>query len=105
MGISLWLFCPCCQQESDSEGTTHNLTPMWDKAGVKDALYNSDGKAAGETIAALEAGLADMRAKPEEYRALNPANGWGDYAGALRFLTAWLALCKRSPQSIIVARP
>jgi hypothetical protein len=58
---------------------THNVTPMWERAGIYDALYNSEGKSAADVLAALKAGLRDMEAKPDEYTALNASKGWGTF--------------------------
>lgn len=80
---------------------THNVTPMWDKAGVYDALYRSHGKRAGDVVATLRIGLADMVGRSLEYRALNPPNGWGSYEGALHFLRATIAACEANPEAII----
>lgn len=80
---------------------THNLTPMWRLAGCYDALYESHGKPAGEVLPALHNALTDMRTRPETYRPLNPSNGWGDYAGALRFLENVVAACREHPKAVI----
>lgn len=90
---------------SDRDGydfnITHNVSKMWKKAGVFDALYESSGEQAGKYIDALERGLDDMRKNPEAYKELNPPNGWGDYSGALKFLEAWTSHCKRHPKAKI----
>ncbi|MHB1310599.1 MAG: hypothetical protein ACYC3L_01190 [Gemmatimonadaceae bacterium] len=80
---------------------THNVSPMWRKAGVYEALYKSDETSAGQWLDALRAGLRDMEAHAETYRALNPSNGWGDYDGALRFLRAWEAVCAEHPKALV----
>lgn len=73
---------------------THNLVPMWDKAGVYDALYNSDYKQAREIVDQLKAGVIGMEEKPNEYIALNPSNEWGSYDDALPWLRKFLAACE-----------
>ena len=80
---------------------THNVARMWDKAGVYNALYKSQGVVAGETIPALRAGLAHMEDHADEYTVFNPENGWGSYDGALRFLRSWLQHCVENPKATI----
>lgn len=81
---------------------THNISPMWDKAGVYEALYESDGKRPGDYIEALRSGVADMEAKPAEYRLLDSPNGWGKYEHALPFLKECLAAYEQYPDGRIV---
>ncbi len=57
---------------------THNLVPMWKKAGIYDALYNSEGMEAKEILPILIDGLADMIENKNEYESLNSPNGWGE---------------------------
>ena len=80
---------------------THNLTPMWKKAGVYDALYMSEGLIAKGIIEVLEKGIYDMEDKPEEYIKLNAINGWGTYRHALPFLKEILKACKENPDAKI----
>lgn len=80
---------------------THNVTPMWQLAGVYDALYNSDGTHAGDWIGALRVGVADMQDRPAVYEVLNPPNGWGRYGTALRFLEDWTRMCAAHPKALI----
>lgn len=84
-----------------SANITHNVSPMWRKACVFSALYESEGRAAGELVSTLEAGVTDMQKEPDGYRALNPSNGWGDYDGALEFLQDVLEACKKYPKAIV----
>ncbi len=80
---------------------THNVTPMWHKAGVYGALYESHKQQASEIITTLESGIVEMESKPEEYKALNSPNGWGNYETALEFLREFTAACKQHPKAII----
>ena len=80
---------------------THNVTPMWQLAGVYDALYNSDGTPAGQWLDVLRNGLRAMQERPAAYELLNPPNGWGRYDHALRFLERWLTSCERHPKALI----
>ena len=82
------------------DNITSNLNPMWRQAGVYDALH-LDGKIAQEILPVLRQGLADMQAKPEVYKALNPENGWGDYEGAIDFLQNLIAACQKFPKACV----
>ena len=80
---------------------TGNVCPMWVKAGVYEALYDSKGIEASSIIPILEDGIADMESNPRTYIAMNPPNGWGDSVGALRFLRKLLAACRQDPKAFI----
>jgi hypothetical protein len=80
---------------------THNVVPMWEKAFVYDALYNSNGKLAEEILQDLKDGVEIMEGLPDEFIPLNPKNGWGDYYGALKFLKGFTDACERYPKSTI----
>ena len=80
---------------------THNVTPMWKKAGVYDALYNSEGKEALEILPVLHSGINHMVVNQDEYLGLNPDNGWGDYEGALSFLIEFSECCAEYPKAVI----
>jgi hypothetical protein len=93
--------CGCAEHEVFWRNITHNVHAMWRLAGVSAALYESAGRKAAEIIPELEAGIADMEARPEVYTPLNPANGWGNYAGALNFLRSVRDACLQSPKATI----
>mgnify|MGYP001467938009 CR=1 FL=1 len=80
---------------------THNVTPMWVKAGCYDALYNSDGMVAKDTLPAINEAIGKMVTNPREYEALNPSNGWGEYISAVKFLLDWQEKLLRDPEAII----
>jgi len=80
---------------------THNVTPMWGKAGVYDALYNSEGKKAWEIIETLKKGYGNMLENPGEYKAMDPSNGWGSYKTALVFLEEVITACEDNPNAIV----
>ena len=80
---------------------TENVCPMWDMAGVYEALYKSDGVEAASIIPILEKGIWYMESFPRTYLAMNPPNGWGDSVGALRFLRRLLTACKQDPLALI----
>ena len=74
---------------------------MWRRANVYEALYDSPGQLAGSVIMALDVGLFHMQNNPDIYTALNPANGWGNYEGALTFLAGLLEACRRHPKATL----
>lgn len=99
MSLGFFLKCDKCG-DSKSFNATHNLIPMWRAAGVAEALYDSEGKLAGDIVPALKAGVADMKAEPQKFEAIN-LNGWGDYDSALAFLERVLADCEAHPHLVI----
>ena len=80
---------------------THNVTPMWKLAGVYDALYMSEGMIAGSIVGILNEGIQRMTLDPAAYKALEPANGWGNYDGALRFLMAFRDACELNADGVV----
>lgn len=80
---------------------THNLCPMWKKAGVYEALYESEGKLAVLYIDVVKTGLEHMKKHPRIYKRLNPKNGWGDYKGAVKWLGEWLEALKDHPDGTL----
>ena len=80
---------------------THNLTPMWKKAGIYDALYNSECYEARDVLPVLIDGLNHMIANQEEYEKLNSPNGWGVYEHAVPWLSELIVEFKNNPRGII----
>jgi hypothetical protein len=80
---------------------TSNLVPMWVKAGIYESLYESKGKHAKTIIDPLEHAIKDMEENPEDYKLLNPQNGWGDYYSALKWIKDLLSAAKEHPDSVI----
>lgn len=78
---------------------TSNVAPMWRKAGVD--LREFQGLLAGRVIDSLNAAIDNMTNYPEDYRAMNPENGWGSYEGALDFLTSLRDACQKFPRAEI----
>lgn len=102
--------CPHCHQamivEPDREelfwaNITHNVSRMWTAAGVRDALYDSEGWRAGDIIGTLTEGVAAMERDPPRFRALSAPNGWGTYEQALPWLRKVLAACVEHPDGVI----
>lgn len=84
-----------------SKNITHNISPMWRKAEIFDELYESDGKQPKEIVEQLEQGLFMMQINSEDYKLLNPKNGWGNYEYAIKFLSQVIEACKLYPEAKI----
>jgi len=74
---------------------------MWEEAGVKDVLYECDGKLAREMVAPLDAALELMKSDPPRFKKHNPSNGWGDYEGAVSVLEGLLSACRKHPECVM----
>lgn len=87
-----------------SANITHNLGPMARAAGVYKCLWWPDGHGfttAGQIIKPLAAGLVALHEKQEELKALNPANGSGDWEYLVRFVAEVAAACVMHPEASI----
>ena len=71
---------------------TTNVVPMWKKAGVYEALH---GGSTQEVAVILRNGIKHMKEHAEEYKLLNPKNGWGDYESNLEFLEKLADYCEK----------
>jgi len=112
-----------------SSNITHNLTAMADAAGIYRALwkpftlklpkevlaslgdlsydqrYDLEEKTevlAFDLIEPLREGLHKLKMDPEDYKMLNPENGWGNYEGLVEFVENYLNACYKYPTSKIV---
>ncbi len=121
MSMDIWLEVDTGGDEprrldSDDPGNqTYNVDPMFAlaldgdaAAGIQNghdlliarkgpSLKRFEGLPAGDCVAELAAAVARMEATPESYRALNPANGWGSYEGALAYLQRFRDVCAANP--------
>lgn len=81
MSYDIWLTADLGGPEpiavGESWSYTSNCGKMWRAAGAD--LAEFDGKTAGECLPVLRAGIDEMKANPQKYRALNPGNKWGSY--------------------------
>jgi hypothetical protein len=112
MSLNIYLIDPkCCPHcggiipgeamELFARNYTHNVVPMWKKAGVYEALYKSEGHRAGEYIEAMERGVADMKANFSEYEKLDSPNGWGLAKNAMPWLEDVTEQFKKYPHAVI----
>ena len=95
LDLSISNKCKTCENTETffDRNITHNLVPMWKKAGVYDALYNSDGEDPIKLVKVLFDGLAKMKENPNDYIILEPSNKWGTYESALVFLDGFYIAC------------
>jgi hypothetical protein len=79
------------------DGMTYNLTPMWSKAiPFLDVTRDFDGKKCSDILEDLKIGLNDILDNSDEYRKLEPDNGWGDFDG---FFTVYIHLIRDVAQN------
>lgn len=85
---------------------THNLNEMADAAGIRQHLWRPEAVGithARQLIEPLRQGLERLKAEPAKFKALNPANGWGDYGGLVKFVERYLAACLENPNALVSA--
>jgi hypothetical protein len=83
---------------------THNLGKMAAACGLHVPLWRPEEIGAAQAkalIAPIWAGLELLRSDPDEFKKLNPSNGWGSYEGLVRFATGYLAACKQYPEAAV----
>lgn len=86
-------FCGKYQKETKGEKllsnrVTHNLKKMAMEAGIYKCLWRPEENGfekAEDLIPVLKNGIEKMRACPDKFKKLNPANGWGSYEEFLLF--------------------
>lgn len=76
---------------------TTNCARMWRHAGID--LRDCKGAPCSEAAGPIADAVKRMEDDPDTYRAMNPANGWGDYEGALRFLRQIAEACAQHPKA------
>lgn len=81
---------------------TSNCVAIWEKAMPDTAgLEGLDGMRAGVAAIHLYTAMTKMIGNPQEYRALEPANGWGSFDSQLIALLNLYEACQQNPQAII----
>ena len=84
------------------DGHTYNLSPMWRLAGVFEHHSSEvDGLRADVLADRAARGLIRAVSRPAEFKALNPANGWGDYEGFIEILTRTAIVCAENRAGVI----
>ena len=85
-----------------SANITHNLNEMADLAGVYQHLWRPEELGitkAKQLIEPLRAGLVVLQNDPEQFKKLNPSNGWGSYEGLVAFVAAYVSACEEYPEA------
>ena len=74
---------------------TYNLADMYYKCIDKDKGFRKlDGMNCKEALPIIEKAIKDMLNNADEYRKLNPKNGWGSYEGLLKVLQEMRSCCE-----------
>ena len=85
--------------------TTHNLNTMAEAAGIYRHVWRPEElpeiKTAGDLIQPLRDGIRKMEDDPRKFIALNPENGWGNYADFLQWLRRYVEACIEFPKATI----
>ena len=92
------------QTEVFGANITHNMTPMAKAVGLYVPLWHPEKiylQWSYELIPLLEEGITLLKSDPEQYKALNPDNGWGSYDTFLPWLEKLLEQCKEHPDAFI----
>lgn len=87
------LVCDACRHAIGEWNYTYNTTPMVsaaaEAAGIEDGFgfqHDLNGMNGADGQRTLRLIIREMEDHPATYRAMNPENGWGDYAGILGVL-------------------
>jgi hypothetical protein len=59
------------------------------------------GMTAGDAVPILQKAGLEMKRRPAKFKKLNPANGWGDYEGALETLGWLMEVCQEHPLATV----
>lgn len=86
---------------ADIGNCTYNLAPMFCEALGKEGLRGLDGRLGEEVADTVWKGLRDMVTRQSFYEEMNPANGWGDYEGAVEYIRKLAYECSRHPKATI----
>ena len=85
------------------DGMTYNLTPMWAKAiPFLEVTRDFDNKKCSDILEDLKIGLNDILDNSDEYRKLNPDNGWGDFDGFFERYVHLIRDVAQNPEGVCV---
>lgn len=90
----------------DDFNITHNLGEMAEAAGVYHTLWRPEEKGythAVHLIPDLKQGIEHLEQRPDEFKKLNPDNGWGNYEGLLDYCKRVLRFCQENPDTEVRA--
>lgn len=105
MSLGISLICPTSEPTDPvwTGSPTYNLGPMWRAAGADLSAFG--GKTGAECLSVLTVAIERMEADPATFKAMNPANGWGDYDGLLAVFHDLRAKCETRPDAVFVLSP
>jgi hypothetical protein len=100
-------YCDQCDHSHEADSSedvfernyTRNTSPMLRKAGTH--WSEMEGKTGAEMYPIMVEVVKTMEAEPEEYKKLNPSNGWGDYDSFLQLLRDFRDCLKDHPQGVV----
>lgn len=82
------------------ENYTYNVSQMfWDVLGY--SIRDWDGEKAFKVEVDCWRILDAFAESPSTYEAMNPKNGWGDFAGARSFIRTIWGACREAPNAIV----
>ncbi len=85
---------------SEEFNYTYNVSPMWYAAKPDPGIRAHYGMTGQEAIIPLREIREYMESHRDELLKLNPENGWGDYYGALEFVTKLINASIRNPDAV-----
>lgn len=85
------------ETEIYERNVTYNLAKMYYKCIDKEKGFKKlDGMNCKEALPIVENAIIDMLVNADEYKKLNPENGWGSYEGLLETLQEIRKCCKEN---------
>lgn len=79
---------------------TSNLAQMADVAGFYDQLWHLSGiKTCEDLLPHIEAGLGELKMKPDYYKQFSSSNGWGTYENFIDWLEKLIDNLKLDPKA------
>lgn len=88
------------EMEVFSMNITHNLNAMAEKAGFyKELWYLSGVRTCEDLLPYIEAGLAELKWKPNEYSQYSNKGGWGTYEQFIDWLQKLIDNLKIEPKA------
>jgi len=99
MSHSISLACTHCGSRVFESNLTANLTPMLREAGIYLGDERWKEHPGIDMLPTLQRAIDQMLDDPERFKAMNPANGWGDYGGAIKTLTTLRDSIARNPDA------
>lgn len=102
--VSAMIGADDASDEVFSYNITHNLSTIASAANVYSALWRPDEIGATHAVHLIEpltVGLINLSLDRERLEKMNPANGWGSYAGLVTFVAKYLAACRENPNATV----